>query len=485
MRASSGSVIRKPVRSRRSRPDPGYVEGWKDLLPLRDGAPSYWGFLAVVGITIVIISFVFPLVEVLGIAGVVACGWAILAGRLPCRPGGAGLFLVAVLAVATLSYFGAQDPFWARIRLEELAKITVIFLLAVLVLPWGKRPVRFAAAWFVAFLLFPVRGAFVNYLFAGYRLDGRMIWNYVWENPNDLAGIALVTGAVGLALHAVVRSKPLRALLLAGVMLCVAVVVLSGSRGVLLGTMAAGGMYFILRKFDARIILAAGALIIAGWFVVPDGIKDRMGTLAHVGNPSEVRSVDAGSMMERRRLWRGAAALVQEHPLTGVGIGSSGQAYRNWVRSAQPAGRDQGYNFTYYSGYIVSLHNTFLTVWTELGTIGLLLFLGFLGSVWRSIWKARRRPSPTSNRGMVAALDALEAGLVGLLVASMFASYDVLTHFYLYFALVLGWTGAVRRTWSTANGRVRAGRSSATTPRAVRTSSRRRGGRSERDALVG
>lgn len=304
---------------------------------------------------------------------------------------------------------------------------------------------RFAAVWFVVFLLFPVRGAFVNYFIAGYRLNGRMIWNHVWENPNDLAGVALVTAAVGLALHAVVRGKRTRALLGVGIALCLVVIVLSGSRAVLVGTMAATLALVTYRRFEARIVMAVGALAIVGVVLAPSGIRDRVATLAHLDEPAAARSVDAGSMMERRELWQGAVAIIREHPLLGVGIGSSGAAYRYWAGSHDPTGRDV-FNFTYYSGPTISLHNTFLTVWAELGTVGLLLFLGFLGSVWgklrtvRHRW-AQRGPPPRAVLG----LDALQAGFVGLMVAAFFASYDVLTHFYLYCALVVGWCGAVER----------------------------------------
>lgn len=433
------------------------MNGWRELVPLRDGYPGYLAFITLAGFTAIVISFFLPIAEALALVAVAGCGAALIGGKLQFRPGLPGFCLVALLGLAVLSVEGALDPAWARTRLNELMKITVIFIIAVLVLPWGRRPIKFAAVWFGVFLLFPVRGAFFNYFLAGYRLNGRMIWNHVWENPNDLAGIALVTAAIGLALHAVVREKRIRVLLAAGIGCCLAVIVLSGSRAVLVGTIAATLAFLAYRKFDARIVMAIGALTVVGWLFAPSGIKERVATLAHLENPAEVRSVDAGSMMERRRLWEGGMAIVEKRPMLGVGLGSSGAAYRVWAGSSEPTGRDV-FNFTYYSGPTISLHNTFLTIWTELGTIGLLLFLGFVGGVWRAIRRARHRwKSMSSKPPDVVALDALEAGFLGLLVAAFFASYDVLMHFYLFSALIVGWCRTVetrakrRRTERRAN----------------------------------
>lgn len=415
------------------------MNSWRELVPLKDGYPGYFAFINLAGFTAIVISFVLPIAEALAVVAVAGCGAALIRGKLRFRPGLSGCCLIALFGLAALSVDGALDPTWAEIRINELIRITVIFVLAVLVLPWGRRPVQFAAVWFGVFLLFPVRGAFVNYFLAGYRLDGRMIWNHVWENPNDLAGIALVTAAIGLALYAVVREKRVRVLLTIGVGCCLTVIVLSGSRAVLLGAITATLTLLAYRKFDARVVMVIGGLAVVGWLFAPSGIKERVTTLAYLDDPSEVRNVDAGSMMERRRLWEGGMAIVRERPLLGVGLGSSGAAYRAWAGSSEPTGRDV-FNFTYYSGRTISLHNTFLTIWTELGTIGLLLFLGFVGGVWRAIRRARHRwKSMCINPPDVLALDVLEAGFLGLLVAAFFASYDVLMHFYLFSALIVGW----------------------------------------------
>ena len=87
----------------------------------------------------------------------------------------------------------------------DLAQATVVDRLKLIAIFWvvmnairTERQLRIFLMIFVAsFLIYPARGAILNYLH-GETLFGRAIWNHIYNNPNDLAAMALL--ALGAAL---------------------------------------------------------------------------------------------------------------------------------------------------------------------------------------------------------------------------------------------------------------------------------------------
>ena len=103
--------------------------------------------------------------------------------------------------------------------------------------------------------------------------------------------------------------------------------------------------------------------------------------------------------------WRSAFSLLQDHPITGVGVGAYGHAVRE-VRDPQLA-RDQ----------IATAHNVYLNTGAEMGVIGLLagawLLLTLIVTWWKK-WKATSAGSASWWRflGVGAALAGLAAQMM-------------------------------------------------------------------------
>jgi O-antigen ligase len=96
-----------------------------------------------------------------------------------------------------------------------------------------------------------------------------------------------------------------------------------------------------------------------------------------------------------------AVRVIEEHPIVGVGIGGQPRASRRIVGSDRPTP-----NFV--------SHTTPLTVFAELGVVGLLLYAWLLVGGMRLILQLRRRNEPLAL--------ALGAALVGLFVHALFYS---------------------------------------------------------------
>jgi O-antigen ligase len=120
--------------------------------------------------------------------------------------------------------------------------------------------------------------------------------------------------------------------------------------------------------------------------------------------------------MSRVEAWTVASRVSEKRPLLGVGAGTFPYAWRLY-------GPQQA------SGQVYAAHNIFLQVISDLGFVGLGLFLAFIGAVLGPLFQAAR----DRERGWQAR--ALAAAAVGYLVSCLFAGFLVSVHFYVLFGL--------------------------------------------------
>jgi O-antigen ligase len=173
--------------------------------------------------------------------------------------------------------------------------------------------------------------------------------------------------------------------------------ILTASRTALL-TIIPGLVYILwsFRRFKpiyrviGLIIFILAVLI--GQSMIPQATLERLGTIGY-----QLASGDLGGRVE---LWKQSLEIFTEHPLLGIGSGSL-------------AAPDQLGAFT---------HNTFLSILTELGILGFLLFLGVITS---AVYQIIKQPRPS----MVLWLIVLLTWIIG--VQSLTWEYTKPTWFFL------------------------------------------------------
>jgi O-antigen ligase len=242
-----------------------------------------------------------------------------------------------------------------------------------------------------------------------------------FENPNDLA--LNLAAFLPLALMYVKRPGPvLMRLVSAGIAcLMLVVVVLTKSRGGLLGTIAMLIVFLLVsRSLTPGMLLA---LVVAGMLILPalpQSFLSRMATI------TEGETDPGGSREERKQLLKNAWAVFLEYPLTGVGAGQ----FQTVELNGRTLWRET--------------HNAPLQVATELGIFGaiaffFLIYRGFGAAIWtrkRLSWIYRRRPGKQARSGngeedglsdrervfLQTHGAAMVASLTGWFVCSLFAS---------------------------------------------------------------
>lgn len=229
-------------------------------------------------------------------------------------------------------------------------------------------------------------------------------------NPNQLGALL----AVGAALAAVLAfygrlSGAVRVLALFASGLCAVLVVMTVSRGALLGLVTSLIVAPVLagpgRRLAAAAIVAGGGLAMTVWLMLaaPEATVQR---LTHTSGGSG-----------RIDLWTIGLRMIDDRPFTGVGAGNFPVSSVHYLLQPGLTTRDQ---------YIIDepkvTHNIYLQVLSELGFVGITLFVASvllcliigLGAA-RAFRRQGDRDSELLARGLLIAL-------VGLLVADFLSS---------------------------------------------------------------
>ncbi|MEP0765750.1 MAG: O-antigen ligase family protein [Fimbriimonadia bacterium] len=200
-------------------------------------------------------------------------------------------------------------------------------------------------------------------------------------NPDFLAGYLVMVAPLAMAFFA--RAERLRAVL-TGLLafLCLAAIVLTGSRGGLL-SLGLATLAFLLcawwnREADRRLLLRSGGILagIALLFLV----------LQSQGGPARVIAAEGQgeghSAAFRLHLWQDSVRMVAARPLQGFGLGSF-----PWARG--PYGS---------VGFTRLAHNSYLQVASEAG-VPALLALSVVGGMW-FLRVGRREATPVTDKDL-------------------------------------------------------------------------------------
>ena len=319
---------------------------------------------------------------------------------------------------------------WPEVVQEEVvnqAKLGLILVAAVNSLRTRAQIRFFITFWVVLYVLYPVRGSFVNYFVAGYSTFGRALWNQIYGNPNDLAALTLLQ--IGLSAGLLV-SQPkgwIRRGALVALVLSTLLVLMTQSRAGMLGL----GMVAMLTIAGSRRRLRAIVMImvvggVAALFAPPE-VWDRMSGLKNVADTSNLGAVDAeGSAEERFAIWQTSWKILADHPVTGVGWGAYARMNAIYAPLDGTRGRRLGAKDT---------HSTYFNTLAETGYPGFLLLLAVVAGTIIDADRVRRRCKALMP---VAAqqLYFLEVGLAGFLVAGIFGSFAKLSFFYVTLGLL-------------------------------------------------
>jgi O-antigen ligase len=319
--------------------------------------------------------------------------------------------------------FSVPMSIWPRRSIEgvqEVAKLMVIFLVTVNVLTTRKRLTWFIAILLILIVVYPARGALEWYTQGIWKEPGRANWYGLFGNSNMLALTMLMHlpfVAVFLTLR---RSASWRLGWAAVGVLLVTVAVLTKSRAgfLALGMFAMAAILLSRRRIavSVAVVVATAALML----LAPQDFRERMGTIFAAEGERDY------SATSRQIIWGVAIDVAMSRPLTGIGVSTFDMA--NAERAPEELGTSGGDRWR-------DTHSTYLNIWAEIGTPGVIAFLAALGLLLQRSWRAARTARPEDPLGKL-----LRAGVVSMLVFAVMGIFNTFHNawfFYVIFAAML------------------------------------------------
>lgn len=237
--------------------------------------------------------------------------------------------------------------------------------------------------------------------------NGRAVGTFVL--PGELAGYLIFFIPIAYALARTAASPPMRALAWTGCASGAIAMALSFSRTGWVGLAAGIGCLIAMRSPRGGIV-RAGAVVAAALVLV-------LALFNEHHNPSENYT--------RLSIWQAATGVIDRFPLIGAGPFGFSKAYA-FVRL--PDGDATAFH----------AHSLYLTIFAELGIIGLAAFAWIVVTFWRALWERVRVLPP---RAALLPL-AIAAGVAGVLVQGLIDTVSVVLFGLLAPMLALGLASA-------------------------------------------
>lgn len=389
-------------------------------------SPLLIGFLAYVG---VIVTYKFPIGDLM--MAVALLGLLVQRDRIRV-PTYLVLFALFV-AWSAVGFLLSNYPQIVWDHLIDSVKVFLVALVAANAIRTRPQLRVFVIFFLGCYALFPVRGALFNYFISHYTLVGRAIWNYIYQNPNDLAALTLLQFSMAVGLTATEKPGWVRWAARAGIVVLPLLILLTQSRGAFIALAAMIAMMIAVQR-GRRVRLVASILVVGAIVgsMIPSSAWQRFHGLTRATSTSNLSQVDSeGSAKDRYAVWTVAFRIIASQPVFGVGVGAYPLAHNDYtIASTDLTAGARGYRDT---------HSTYFNLAAEVGIPGLLLFLSMIGTTLLHAARARRACAAVLPRA-AAQLLYLELGLFGYLVAGVFGSFAKLPFLYLHITLI--WASA-------------------------------------------
>lgn len=343
--------------------------------------------------------------------------WAVVTVPLSFWPGGSISFLLDL-------YFKTVAIFWLLANVvDTLARLRkVVWALTLMSIPLAVTGIK-------------------NFVTGGF-LDGdasglKRIVGYeggLTANPNDLALTLNLILPLSAALLLSARTGRTRFLLGTVVLLDVAGVVVTFSRGgfVTLATIVGICLWRLARRGRAGLAAGVLAACLLAFAVLPSGYGSRVATI------TDINADATGSSQQRWADMTRAAGLALDHPLVGAGVGMNTLA----LYEARTAERVRA--------AALKVHSVYLELAVELGLPGLVLFVLLVRACLRTVRRVRRSAGAAGPDELARLAEGLEISLWAFAVAALF--HPVAYQFYFYYMAGLSVAaGRVYRERSASN----------------------------------
>ncbi len=319
-------------------------------------------------------------------------------------------FLFILSCAVTITFAQISESVYMKVRILLILMVTgVLPMVAFLSQP--KPLMKFFRVWAILHMVLAVIVILKGGVGSGSFL----------EDEND-AALALLMGlpfVTCLAISPRLTSLRQRLFYQGGMILILAAVVTTGSRGGFVGLVAVLFVLWVRSRHRVKklVIGATAVLLLAGplAYMLPEG---------YVGEITSITDTTEDTAYERIRSWRVGLIMFQHNPVFGIGAGNylweAGRYSKMDTAEIQEGQRETLYART--------AHSAFVTVLSETGSVGSLFYLLIIVGCVKSIRKSKINLQLVENGKAEEVTEllllgrALEASLAGFLTAGALLS---------------------------------------------------------------
>jgi O-antigen ligase len=235
-------------------------------------------------------------------------------------------------------------------------------------------------------------------------------------DPNFFAAYQVVAIPLVLVLSSTARRPAVRMFLYATVLVLIASVLTSLSRG---GLIALAAITFLTLVLPAQTLFRSRLQKVAVAVVVVICAAVAFNAVSGAFAP-RLESMFSGDGSGRLALWKGAWTSIQERPLTGLGYGAFAPSSNDLIL------RTPGVSLQHIQLPTggKEAHSAYIGTTADLGIPGLVLLLGVLASTVRALRRTAMRARETHDWFVMRVSSALVVSLAGWSVASLFLSSE-------------------------------------------------------------
>jgi O-antigen ligase len=316
-----------------------------------------------------------------------------------------GMFVLAsVLATVT-----AVDPDRSLYELRNIFQLAFFFLLVNHLRP-EQHTVTLTRILVIMGCLMAAYGLSQSFVQGeAFRIRGTMS---IWMT---FAGIMMLLATLTLAQLVFAFDRLRSGWLIAALLMLIAALVMTHTRGAWLGFAVGAGLILACRKKIFLLLLPVLALTI--FVAAPQTVRDRVRSIV---DPQDVTA------RQRIYMWGSGLQMLRDHPWTGVGL--------NGVKGVYPVYRDPRAIEARWG----HLHNNIIQLAVERGLIGLSCWLWIWVAFYRDAWRTYRalgEETGTAKALVVGGLAAVTAFHVEGLFEYTFGDSEVVTLVYFIMAL--------------------------------------------------
>ena len=199
-------------------------------------------------------------------------------------------------------------------------------------------------------------------------------------------------------------------------------VVATSSRGAMLGASAALLWLVGASRIQLKVVIAFLIIATLTYNITPEQSLQRFDTAG----------VDETSVNRIER-WKDGVEIINDNPVLGIGYG-------NWVIYRA---REQG-----LGGGLP--HNIFIQAGSELGYIGLIIFVLMIFNIFRNNLRTRRLARASNNKFLMMTAYGFDGALVGLLVSGSFVTVLYYPYFWIHLAMTVALNNVAKRECGSA-----------------------------------